>query len=172
MLLTWSPVTESNRRPSPYHACRFRLMASGWVGLPQARGFQVAGCVVLRLALPGVVVTCFVTGLRTSSLRDKRSLPWQNTRDGRIMVPRSVSLVSGLGSAVWALAAADQVGAAGLAEQFWTAVTDIRCRISAACFDATLASSSCAKRSRMALRDSRAVAKLTMYDGWIAESRL
>ena len=25
---TWSPVTESNRRPSPYHACRFPLMAS------------------------------------------------------------------------------------------------------------------------------------------------
>jgi hypothetical protein len=23
--LSWSPVTESNRRPSPYHACRFRL---------------------------------------------------------------------------------------------------------------------------------------------------
>ena len=26
--LSWSPVTESNRRPSPYHACRFRLMTS------------------------------------------------------------------------------------------------------------------------------------------------
>jgi hypothetical protein len=26
---TWSPVTESNRRPSPYHACRVRLLASG-----------------------------------------------------------------------------------------------------------------------------------------------
>ena len=25
---SWSPVTESNRRPSPYHACRFRLMPS------------------------------------------------------------------------------------------------------------------------------------------------
>ena len=28
-ILSWSPVTESNRRPSPYHACRFRLMPSG-----------------------------------------------------------------------------------------------------------------------------------------------
>jgi hypothetical protein len=26
--LSWSPVTESNRRPSPYHACRFRMMPS------------------------------------------------------------------------------------------------------------------------------------------------
>jgi hypothetical protein len=26
--LSWSPVTESNRRPSPYRACRFRLMQS------------------------------------------------------------------------------------------------------------------------------------------------
>ena len=28
LAMTWSPVTESNRRPSPYHACRFRPMAS------------------------------------------------------------------------------------------------------------------------------------------------
>ena len=35
---SWSPVTESNRRPSPYHACQFRLTPSGWVGLPQVRG--------------------------------------------------------------------------------------------------------------------------------------
>jgi DoxX-like family len=26
--LSWSPVTESNRRPSPYHTCRYRLTLS------------------------------------------------------------------------------------------------------------------------------------------------
>jgi hypothetical protein len=56
------PVTESNRRPSPYHACRFRLMPSGWVGLPQVGGIAVSDCVVLRLQLPAGVVTCLVTG--------------------------------------------------------------------------------------------------------------
>ena len=61
---SWSPVTESNRRPSPYHACRFRLMASGWVGLPQVRGIAVSEYVALRLPLPGAVVTWFVTGSR------------------------------------------------------------------------------------------------------------
>jgi hypothetical protein len=29
---SWSPVTESNRRPPPYHACRFRPMVSHQVG--------------------------------------------------------------------------------------------------------------------------------------------
>ena len=33
--LSWSPVTESNRRPSPYHACRIRPIASHCVGLPE-----------------------------------------------------------------------------------------------------------------------------------------
>ena len=58
----WSPVTESNRRPSPYHACRFRPMASHQVGLPQVRPIPASERVVLRLALPGAVVTWFVTG--------------------------------------------------------------------------------------------------------------
>ena len=57
-----SPVTESNRRPSPYHACRFRLMPSGWVGLPQVGAMVVSEAVGLCLALPGAVVTWFVTG--------------------------------------------------------------------------------------------------------------
>src|SRR5262249_17404409 len=43
----WSPVTESNRRPSPYHACRFRLTPSHQVGLPQFRGRWVSGYVAL-----------------------------------------------------------------------------------------------------------------------------
>jgi len=60
--MTWSPVTESNRRPSPYHACRFRPMASGWVGLPQFRGIHVSVYVGLRRRLPGIVVTWIVTG--------------------------------------------------------------------------------------------------------------
>ena len=59
-----SPVTESNRRPSPYHACRFRLPSSGWVGLPQARRILVSEYVELGLPLPGIVVTWFVTGYR------------------------------------------------------------------------------------------------------------
>jgi hypothetical protein len=58
---TWSPVTESNRRPSPYHACRFRLMASGWVGLPQVGRLSVSGRVGPSLLLPEGVVTWFVT---------------------------------------------------------------------------------------------------------------
>ena len=63
---SWSPVTESNRRPSPYHACRFRLMASGWVQLPHFRGLRVSGCVALCLLSPRAVVARFVTGSRTS----------------------------------------------------------------------------------------------------------
>ena len=41
-------------------------MASGWVGLPQVRGIAVSEYVALRLPLPGVVVTWFVTGFRIS----------------------------------------------------------------------------------------------------------
>jgi hypothetical protein len=63
---SWSPVTESNRRPSPYHACRFRPMASRWVRLPQVGGIGVSGCVTLRPTLPEGVVTWFVTCFRTS----------------------------------------------------------------------------------------------------------
>ena len=37
-------------------------MLSSWVGLPQVGGTAVSECVALRLPLPGVVVTCFVTG--------------------------------------------------------------------------------------------------------------
>ena len=55
--LSWSPVTESNRRPSPYHACRFRLMPSGWVGLQQVRQVAVSAYVALCLPSPGAVVT-------------------------------------------------------------------------------------------------------------------
>jgi len=40
-------------------------MASGWVGLPQARGKSVSERVALRLPLPGAVVTGLVTGLVT-----------------------------------------------------------------------------------------------------------
>ena len=67
---SWSPVTESNRRPSPYHACRFRPMASRGIGLPQVGGIAVSEYVVLCLALPGAVVTWFVTGSRTTSNRN------------------------------------------------------------------------------------------------------
>ena len=35
--LSWSPVTESNRRPSPYHAYRFRLMPSMIRDQPRSR---------------------------------------------------------------------------------------------------------------------------------------
>jgi hypothetical protein len=42
--------------PSPYHACRFRQMASHRVGLPQFSGISVSGCVALRLPLLGAVV--------------------------------------------------------------------------------------------------------------------
>ena len=63
--LSWSPVTESNRRPSPYHACWFRRMPSDRVGLPQARRISVSGYVALCRPLPGAVVTYLVTGSRT-----------------------------------------------------------------------------------------------------------
>jgi hypothetical protein len=41
--LSWSSVTESNRRPSPYHAGRHRLAASHPVALLQVRGIAVSG---------------------------------------------------------------------------------------------------------------------------------
>jgi len=55
--LNWSPVTESNRRPSPHHAYRFRLVPSDWVGLPQVGGITLSEHVALCLPSPGVVVT-------------------------------------------------------------------------------------------------------------------
>jgi hypothetical protein len=67
--MTWSPVTESNRRPSPYHACRFGLTQSGQAELPQGRRIAVSEYVALRLPLLGVVVTWFVTG--SKSLRQE-----------------------------------------------------------------------------------------------------
>jgi hypothetical protein len=63
-----SPVTESNRKPSPYHAYLFRPMASGWVGLLRVRGISVSGHVALCRPLPGGVVPWFVTGSRNSVL--------------------------------------------------------------------------------------------------------
>ena len=54
---SWSPVTESNRRPSPYHAYSFCLMASGLVELPQVGEIAASGHVALCLLLPGGVVT-------------------------------------------------------------------------------------------------------------------
>jgi hypothetical protein len=51
------PVTESNHRPSPYHACRFRLTASRWVWLPQIRAALASEDVSPGLALSGAVVT-------------------------------------------------------------------------------------------------------------------
>ena len=77
--LSWSPVTESNRRPSPYHACRFRLMASRWVRLPQAKRISASENVALRPVLPGAVVTWFVTGRLPdlpSTVCPQRPSPW------------------------------------------------------------------------------------------------
>jgi hypothetical protein len=34
-------------RASPYHACRFLLMPSGWIGLPQFGGISVSGAIAL-----------------------------------------------------------------------------------------------------------------------------
>ena len=62
-----SPVTESNRRPSPYHAYRFRMKASRWIGLLQVGGTAVSEYVALCRPSPGAVVTCFVTDFRTHS---------------------------------------------------------------------------------------------------------
>jgi hypothetical protein len=59
---SWSPVTESNHRPSPYHAFQFGLRASDWVGLPQVGGISVSRYIALSRPLPGAVVTWFVTG--------------------------------------------------------------------------------------------------------------
>src|SRR4029077_20548628 len=72
--LSWSPVTESNRRSSPYHACQFRPIPSGWVGLPQVEWIAASGYVALCRPLSGGVVTLFVTGSRTSSLRNTAPL--------------------------------------------------------------------------------------------------
>ncbi len=56
-----SPVTESNRRPSPYHACPFCRMVSLWGELPQFEAMGVSGCVAPCLSSAGGVVTWFVT---------------------------------------------------------------------------------------------------------------
>jgi hypothetical protein len=64
--LSWSPVTESNRRPSPHHACRFRPMGSRWVGLPQVRAIPVSVYIAPRRLTPEAVVTWFGTGHRDS----------------------------------------------------------------------------------------------------------
>ena len=58
---TRSPVTESDRRPSPYHAHLFCRMVSRWVELRQFEAMGVSRCVVLCLSSAGGVVTWFVT---------------------------------------------------------------------------------------------------------------
>lgn len=50
------------------HACRFRLTASRWVGLPHLRGIAASGCVALPPRLPGGVAAWFVTGSKISAL--------------------------------------------------------------------------------------------------------
>jgi hypothetical protein len=64
--MTWSPVTESNRRPSPYHACRNCLAAADWVGLLQVDQKSVSERIALRLMLAEAVVTWSVTGFPTT----------------------------------------------------------------------------------------------------------
>jgi hypothetical protein len=64
---TWSPVTESNRRPSPYHSCLFHPPGSLQVRLSQVAGILVSECVAFGLLLSVAVVTWFVTGCRTIS---------------------------------------------------------------------------------------------------------
>src|SRR5690349_13652798 len=59
---SWSPVTESNRRPSSYHASRHRLVTSHEVALLEVGGISVSGQVALSLWLSGAVVTWFVAG--------------------------------------------------------------------------------------------------------------
>src|SRR5436190_23839993 len=86
----WSPVTESNRRPSPYHACRFRLAATLWVVLRHVRATGLSGWVRLRLPWSEGVVTCFVTDLRTRS----------NMEHGRMTVRVGGGLFREIGSVV------------------------------------------------------------------------
>jgi hypothetical protein len=68
---------ESNRRPSPYHACRFHPTTSYRVWLLQVRGVRVSEYVALCRPSAGVVVTYFVTFSRTS-LRNTGSLVLPN----------------------------------------------------------------------------------------------
>ena len=79
---SWSPVTESNRRPSPYHACQFRPIASHQVGLLQVGEIAVSEYVALRLVLPGAVVTWFVTSFRIRG----RSANVPASRSGSCMI--------------------------------------------------------------------------------------
>ena len=67
--ITWSLVTESNRRPSPYHACRFRPTASRLGRITAGR--RDCGRWLRRAmsAIAGGVVTWFVTGSETTSHR-------------------------------------------------------------------------------------------------------
>jgi hypothetical protein len=50
-------------------------MASSWVGSPQVGALAASGCVALRLPLPEVVVTWFVTGFVGRFLRAEERTP-------------------------------------------------------------------------------------------------
>jgi hypothetical protein len=69
----------------------------------------VSEYVVLHLPLPGVVVTWFVTGSRTSSNRNARSSVLANARRGMTIVPRPVNPMPQSGSALLASTAASMV---------------------------------------------------------------
>jgi hypothetical protein len=58
-------------------------MASHWVRLLQASRISASERVALRLVLPGAVVTWFVTGSRTSSLRNAGSSVLANSKARR-----------------------------------------------------------------------------------------
>jgi hypothetical protein len=71
----WSPVTESNRRPSPYHACRFRLATSRWIVLRHVSAIVLSDWVRLRQPWSEGVVTWFVTDCTHSKVEQGHGGP-------------------------------------------------------------------------------------------------
>src|SRR5450755_2732189 len=80
--LTWSPVTESNRRPSPYHGRSFGLEGSRWVASVQFRTVALSGWYRRGPVLTGAVVTRFVTGF--PDLTTKGEVPYGSPNRRRL----------------------------------------------------------------------------------------
>ena len=53
MKTSWSPVTESNRRPSPYHGNPQNVTWPGAVAVAAADGAAEVGALLAEVVLPG-----------------------------------------------------------------------------------------------------------------------
>ena len=79
-----SPVTESNRRPSPYHSCLFHPTGSLQVPLSQVAGILTSEYVALGLLLSAAVVTWFRHWMQDHQWIGASQKSWVRLIGGRV----------------------------------------------------------------------------------------